>query len=167
TMGLFSGERSRGTLETLLAAPVSERNLTLSKFGAAFALVCVAIAFASATALIYLRLAVPPPEFARAEIFGALFICVLAAAVWTAAGTFFSALSYHQAPSCVATLALALGSASLLTRSFPGFTGEMFPDLADFARGAADTRVIFAAITLTVFLLTLATRVMQLRRCGK
>ncbi|MCL1909672.1 MAG: ABC transporter permease subunit, partial [Kiritimatiellaeota bacterium] len=41
TMGLFSGERSRGTLETLLAAPVSERNLTLSKFGAAFALVCV------------------------------------------------------------------------------------------------------------------------------
>ena len=148
TMGLFAGERSRGTLDTLLAAPVSERALILSKFWAAFILVCVSIAFASASALIYLRLAAPPPEFSRAEIVGALAICALAAAVWTAAGTFFSALSYHQAPACVATLALALGSASLLTRTFPGFTGAMFPDLADFARGVADTRVVFAALTL-------------------
>ena len=167
TMGLFSGERARGTYDTLLAAPVSERTMTLSKFWAAFALVCVSIVFAAGTTFIYLRLAVPPPDFAAAEIIGGLAVCVLAAAVWTAAGTFFSALSFHQPPACVATLALALGSASLLTRSFPGFTGAAFPDLADFARGTADTRVVFAALTLTVFFLTLAVRTLQFRRCTK
>jgi len=167
TMGLFSGERARGTLDTLLAAPISERAMALSKFWAAFALVCVSMVFAAGTVFIYLRLAAPPPEFSIAETAGGLAACVLMAAVWTAAGTFFSALSFHQPPSCVATLAFALGSASLLTRSFPGFTDAAFPDLADFARGAADTRVVFAALTLVVFFLTLATRTLQFRRCGK
>ena len=167
TMGLFAGERSRGTFETLLAAPVSERALTFAKFGAAFALVCVSIAFAAGSAWAYLRMAAPQPAFARAELFGGLLVCALAAAVWTAAGTFFSALSFHQAPACVATLAFALGSASMLTRTFPGFAGEAFPDLADFARGAADTRIIFASLSLTVFFLAMTARVMQFRRCGK
>ena len=167
TMGLFAGERSRGTLDLLLAAPVSERSITLAKFAAAFALVCVALLCACGAAFVYLKLAAPPPEFAAAEIIGAVFICALSAAVWTSVGIFFSAISYHQSPACAATLAAALGSAALLSRSFPGFNGAAFPDLADFARGIADTRIVFAALTITAFMLFLTVRVLRLRRYGR
>ena len=167
TMGLFAREQSRGTFDMLLAAPVSERELVLAKFFAAFALVCVSTAFAFGSALVYLRLAAPPPPFIAAEMCGAAVAAVLAASAWTAAGTFFSVLSYHQPPACAATAAASLGSAALFTRSFPGFNAAAMPDLADFARGTADSRVIFAALSLTVFLLACAIRVLQFRRCGR
>ena len=167
TMSLFSTERASGTLETLMTAPVTDAQVVLGKFTAAFTLVCLSIAIAFLIFPIYQHIAAPPPPYSELSLAAGLAIVVLYAATWCAAGTLLSILSHHQAPAAMATLVVTLSSAAALTGNIPGFNSTEFMhsiDIVDFARGTADTRIVFIALSGLVFLLFCAVRILESRR---
>lgn len=167
TMSLFATERASGTLETLMTAPVTDTQVVLGKFASAFTLVCVSIAIACAILPVYTALAAPPPPFSTRSLYAGLAIVTLYAATWCAAGTLLSLLSHHQTPAAIASLVMTLASAAALTGNVPGFDKIAFMhalDIADFARGSADTRTVFTAASSLLFFLFCAVRVLESRR---
>jgi len=167
TMGLFATEKSTGTLETLITAPVTDAQIVMGKFLAACSTIWIAIAFATAIFPITLKLATPPPTFSALSLYGGLIAVALHAASWCALGTLISLLSKHQAPAGVVTLAATLAWATITTDNLPHFVTTLVPihvDAADFARGIIDTRYLFAALSSLLFLLFCAIRILESRR---
>lgn len=167
TMGLFATEKSTGTLETLITAPVTDAQVVIGKFLAACSTTWLAIAFATLIFPITLKLAALPPAFSTLSLYGGLAAVAFYAATWCALGTLISLLSNHQAPAGVATLGTTLVWATIATDSLPDFARTLIPihyDVADFARGIVDTRFIFVAISSLVFLLFCAVRILESRR---
>ncbi len=167
TMSLFATEKSTGTIETLMTAPVTDSQVVLGKFAAAYTLVCISMVIAFCIFPIYLNLAAPPPLFSNTSLYAGLAGAALCAASWCALGTLISLLSHHQAPAAIATLVVTLASAAAFTDKIPGFNHAGFAqalDIADFARGLVDTRIVFAAVSTLIFLLFVATRVLESRR---
>ncbi len=166
TMGLFARERHNGTLETLLTAPVTDAQTVLAKFLAALLLSLVALALCLPVFRAYLRFAAPPPPWdARALAAGCGAVAV-ATVLWTALGTFFSLLCRHESAAGAATLIAGLG----ISLPFSGavdlsLESALEPwSLVAFARGAADTRPLFAALSGAAFFLFFAVRVLESRR---
>ena len=167
TMGLFASERANGTLEPLMTAPVSDAQVVLGKFAAAFTLVFVSLVFASLVLPVYMAYAAPAPACSRPSLYTGFAVVALFAAAWCAAGTLVSLLSPHPAAAALATAVFTLGCATAFTGNVPGFGGRLVllpTDIADFARGSADTRVLFAAVSATALLLFCAVRVLESRR---
>lgn len=167
TMSLFASERSFGTIETLMTAPVTDAQVVIGKFAAAFTMTCAAIAAACLVLPVYLKMAAPPPRYSPLSLYAGIGVVVLFAAMWCSLGTLLSLLSRHQAPPAILTMTLTLASAAALTGSIPGFDGARLgysARLTDFARGTADSRLIFLAVSLTLFLLFCAVRVLESRR---
>lgn len=167
TMGLFATEKSSGTLETLMTAPVTDTQVVLGKCAAAFSSTCVAIALACLVLPITLGLASPPPAWSPLSLAGGLAAVVLHAAAWCALGTLISLLSRHQAPAGLLTLLTTLFWAARFTDRLPPLMRPFFSarfDVTDFARGMADTRLIFAPLSALIFLLFCAVRLLESRR---
>lgn len=167
TMSLFATEKASGTIETLMTAPVTDSQVVLGKFAAAYTLVCISIAIAFSVFPVYLKLAAPPPSYSTPSLYAGMAAVALCAATWCAWGTLISLLSHHQAPAAITTLVMTLASAAAFTDNIPGFNDAGFVkalDIADFARGTADTRIVFAAVSTLLFLLFVAIRVLESRR---
>lgn len=167
TMSLFSNEKATGTLETLMTAPITDAQVVLGKFAAAYTLVCIALAITFLIFPVYLKLATPPPSYSNLSLHVGLAAVALCAATGCALGVLVSLLSHHQAPAAITTLLITFASAAAFTDSIPGFNGVgLFQalDVADFARGIADTRIFFAAVSTLIFLLFIAIRVLESRR---
>ena len=166
TMGLFARERHNGTLETLLTAPITDAQTVLAKFAAACLLSLAALALCLPVFHAYLRFAAPPPDFdplALAAGWGAI---AAATALWTAFGTFFSLLCRHESAAGAATLIVGFGLALPVSGAvpFPFESAVASYSLVSFARGVADTRPLFAALSGTLFLLFLSVRTLESRR---
>lgn len=168
TMRMFAEERASGTLETLMTAPVSDRQVVLGKFLAALTLTCCSLFVTCMMLPIYMRLAAPPPFFSRVSLYGGLAIVFLFAASSCAMGILLSLLSRHQAQAAIATTVVVLVPAALFSGTVHALAadGSVFTiiNLTDFARGTADTRVIVGIVSTTVFLLFCAIRVLESRR---
>ena len=166
TMGLFARERHNGTLEALLTAPVTDGQAVLGKFFAAYALSLFALALCLPVFHVYLRLAAPPPEWDPALLAGGFGAVAAATALWTAVGTFFSLLCRHESAAGAATLIVCFCAALPLSGvvELP-FDSVLAPySLVAFARGVADTRPIFAALSGAAFFLFCSIRVLESRR---
>ena len=166
TMGLFARERHNGTLETLLTAPVTDAQTVLAKFLAACLLALVALALCLPVFEAYLRFAAPPPPWdvrALAAGWGAI---ACATVLWTALGTFFSLLCRHESAAGAATLIVGFGLSLPVSGAVAlPFGSALEPySLVAFARGVADTRPLFAALSGAAFLLFCAVRVLESRR---
>ena len=166
TMNLFAHERASGTIETLMSAPVTDAQVVLGKFLAAFIMTCLAIAIACLVLPAYLAIAAPPPRYSTLSLATGIASTTLFAAMWCSLGTLLSLLSRHQAPPAIITLIISLDS-----RRFTGNIRGLMAQEQRFAlisqtshAATADSRIIFFAVSTTLFLLFCAVRVLESRR---
>jgi ABC-2 type transport system permease protein len=169
TMRLISEELRSGTIETLMTAPVSETQVVLGKYFAAFAFYL----FLWAPTLIYvavIRAHSPvdwgPIAAAYVGIFGigALFLSV---------GLFASAMSKNQIVAAIVTFSflLVLFSAGLMENLFNGETAKkvfshmnLWAHMDDFSKGIVDTRRLVYYLSGAGFFLFLTSRALAAKK---
>lgn len=175
TMRLFARERSAGTFETLMTAPVGDATVVLAKFTAGFLfylltwlplVVCLAV----------VRRYIPEPHPQDWLPVASTFLGVaLLGAGYVAMGCLASALTRSQILAAV--LALALGVTLFLVsflRASVG-TGEgwaaavvnhisLLTHMEQFVRGVVDTRPVVFHLSWTAWLLFLTVKVVESRR---
>ena len=169
TMPLFSEEYSRGTIETMMTAPVSEIDLTLGKFLGVFVFFA---ALLIGTLPHFVLLSVyGEPEVGQA-VMGYLGM-LLVGAMFIAIGLFFSSLTRHQLlAALVSVLSLAALTLlpRLLERVLSGGLGDFikYVSVSDnfdrFAKGIIDTRPLVFFVSMTAFFLFLSVKVVESRR---
>jgi ABC-2 type transport system permease protein len=175
TMRLFALEKSSGTFETLMTAPVSDGQVVLAKFTAAIIfymlmwlplLGCVSVLryFARGSNVL-------DPGTLGSTFMGIFFTGCL----YMAAGCLASALTRSQIVAAMISFAITLAFFLAgymagpidLQKTWAGqalscisVTGQM----SDFARGVVDTRSIVFCLSASLFFLFLACRVIESRR---
>jgi ABC-2 type transport system permease protein len=175
TMRCFAQEKSSGTFETLMTAPVSEFQVVMAKF--------------TGSILFYLVLWVPlllcmyivrhysnEPSVVDFGTTASTYLGILLlGAVLTALGCFSSALTRSQIIAVIVAIALNF---SLLLLSFlaMGFSGQagwraqfyayfaVLEHMRDFVGGVVDTRPVVFYLSLTAFFLFLTHRIVESRR---
>ncbi len=169
TMRLFSEESKSGTIETLMTAPVTDFEVVLGKFLAAFGLYNVMI-FSTLIYVLFLSW-VGKPDYG--SIITSYIGLVLMGSVFTSVGLLTSAVTKNQIVSAV------IGIVGLLFLMIIGFVdniaGEGF--ISDclkyigtyghwetFTKGLIDTRDVIYYISLTALLLFITIRVVESRK---
>lgn len=174
TMRLVAEERSRGTLEPLLTAPVDEWEVIVGKYLGALTFWC---ALWAPTLLYVLVLrscapagAAPDPGPILAGYLGTLLVGASALAI----GLLFSALTKNQILAAVLTfvtltlllLVGALGDALVRSGPWAGVLDyiNLFRQMDDFGRGIVDSRHVIYHLSLAALALFSATRALELKR---
>ncbi len=169
TMRLFSEESKSGTLETLMTAPISDFEVVMGKFFAAFGLYAVMIL----STLIYVVFLhwVGNPDYG--SIITSYIGLLLMGSVYIAVGILTSAVTKNQIISAVIGI---VGLVFLLIIGFvhyivgEGFFSEClkyigtFDHWEAFTKGLVDSRDVIYYITLTVLLLFITIRVVESRK---
>jgi ABC-2 type transport system permease protein len=170
TMRLIAEEKSKGTLETLLTAPVTEAQVVLAKFAASLVLMAYLI-------LPTVGYAVIVSQYGQVD--GGAVACgylglLLMGAVLYSIGIFISSLCSSQITAGVVTLMVSV----LLL--FANFFAPQLPESStarqllsyvnltdnfnDFLKGVVDTSRLVYLVSVVGFFLFLTTRVVQSRR---
>jgi ABC-2 type transport system permease protein len=175
TMRLFALEKSSGTFETLMTAPVRDAEVVLAKFTAA-------LVFYMVMWLPFLGCIVVLRYFARgsnvmdAGTLGSTFLGIfLIGCLYIATGCFASALTRSQIVAAMVAFAIGLGFflvgfmgdqlAAQKTWAVQALTcANVVAQMTDFAGGVVDTRSVVFCLSSTVFFLFLACRVIESRR---
>jgi ABC-2 type transport system permease protein len=175
TMRLFAQEKFSGTFETLMTAPVSDLQVVLAKFSAAWFFYLLMWLPLLASILI-LRRYISDPSSADASVLGGMFLGIaLVGGAFVSLGCLASALTRSQIIAAMVSLA---GGVSMFLVSFLGDRMSldtawwvsvfnylsMFEHMDDFARGAIDTRPVVLYLSLTGVFLFLTLRVVESRR---
>ena len=175
TMRLFAEERSTGTLEMLMTAPLRDWQVVLSKYVACLAFYLLMWL----PTLVYL----PPLLSARTPqgridpwpVFSSYLGLALAGAMFLALGLFVSSLVKSQMVSALISLALSLAfivvgiwrpeldTGSMVYRVLFFFSVPLHFH-RDFSRGVVDTRQLVLYATVTLFCLFLTIRSLESRR---
>jgi ABC-2 type transport system permease protein len=175
TMRLFAHEKSTGTYETLMTAPVSDGEVVLAKFSAAWLFYAAAVLPLLGVLLLVHHYASPGEPFewsTTASTFGGI---LLIGSTYLAMGCLASALTRSQIVA--ATVSFALGVTFFLL-SFLQFTvgsqsgwvaqvvtyASLFGHMEDFVRGVVDTRPVVFHLSLIGFWLFLNLKVVESRR---
>lgn len=175
TMRSFALERSSGTFETLMTAPVGDLQVVLSKFTGAMIfymvmwtplLVCLAFLRHYASEPFALQPVRTFTSFGGIFLVGTLFISI---------GIFSSSVTRSQVVA--AMLSFAIGAvfftASFFAMTAPAKSGwwspvfqhvSMIEHMQDFSRGFVDTRQILFYLSMTVWFLFLAVKAVESRR---
>jgi ABC-2 type transport system permease protein len=171
TMRLLAEERSTGTIEPLMTAPISEVQIVLGKYlGAMVFWVVLWI-----PTLSYVWLASSAGE--GAVDFGAIaatylgLLCI--GAFYMAVGLFMSAVARNQIVAALLTFMVlgglfVIGLASFITvddgkRAVFEYLG-LWTQMSAFAKGVVDTRYLIYDLSLTLLALFLSVRVLQANR---
>ncbi|HTU35721.1 MAG TPA: ABC transporter permease [Candidatus Acidoferrum sp.] len=172
TMGVYSEERKRGTMELLMTSPITEGNIVLGKFLASFSLFALMLVPTLAYMFfMYVHSDPMPPLRVMAAGYGGL---LLLGASLTALGTFISSLTENQIIAAVLTFAaflllwvLDIGqNASGAVATVLGYLG-VIKHYDDFTRGMVDTSSLVyygSFIFLFVFLTVRSVDSMRWRR---
>jgi ABC-2 type transport system permease protein len=166
TMKSFAEERKLGTLELLLTKPLTDWDIVLGKFFAAFALVVVALLPTMIYYLSIVKLGNPVGNIDTAAVVGSYVGLLFLAAIFCAIGIFTSTLSNNQ---IVAFLLAAFFSFLMYTGfdSLSSFAGSQALLVKQFGilyhyeslgKGLIDTRDIIYSLS-TAGLLLLFTKV--------
>jgi len=169
TMRLFAEELRSGTIETLMTAPVTEAQVVLGKFLAAF--LFYACLWASTLAHVLLLRAFSPIDWGpiASSYVGMLSI----GAFFLSIGTFASALSRNQIVAAIFTFVVLtiLLSAGFLGDLVQGETARRvidylsLPDhMDDFAKGIVDTRRLVYYLSGSALFLFLTARAVAVRK---
>jgi ABC-2 type transport system permease protein len=173
TMGVFSEERKRGTMELLMTSPVTESQIVLGKFLASLTLFAIMLVpTAIYIFFMYFHSAPRPPV----GLVGAGYLGVLLlGGSLLALGTFISSLTENQIIAAVLTFGafLLLWVIDLGARGAGSMAGEVVQYLSvirhydDFTRGIIDTSSLIyyvSFIALFVFLTVRSVDSMRWRR---
>jgi ABC-2 type transport system permease protein len=169
TMQLFSEEYDRGTIETLMTAPVTDAQVVLGKFLGVLAFYLILLASTGVFLILMVLYGQPDPGVAAMGYAG----MILVGAAFLSVGLFASSLTRYQLLAAVVGIAILVGLAGtsyLLMR----FAGEPWNHLAarlnvmtyfkDFSRGILDTRAVAFFVTCTALFLFLSVKALESRR---
>ena len=168
TMRLLAQERSDGTLEALLTAPVSERAVVLGKYAAAM----IFWAALWAPTLIYVWIT---SRFGDVDlgVDAASYLGVMAVgAFYVAIGLLMSALAPNQVVAATLTFLVLVLLFGLGIFQFMAFdlTRDVFSYISiwthmqDFAKGVVDTRALLFDMSAAALMVFLAVRALEWRR---
>ncbi|MAQ17017.1 MAG: hypothetical protein CMN30_19770 [Sandaracinus sp.] len=168
TMRLLAQERSDGTLEALLTAPVSERAVVLGKYAAAM----IFWAALWVPTLIYVWI---PSRFGDVDlgVVAASYLGVMAVgAFYVAIGLLMSALAPNQVVAATLTFLVLVLLFGLGIFQFMAFdlTRDVFSYISiwthmqDFAKGVVDTRALLFDMSAAALMVFLAVRALEWRR---
>jgi ABC-2 type transport system permease protein len=168
-MGTIASERRNGTIETLMTAPVSDFEVVLAKFLAAWITYILLWAPVALYVLVLARYGDPEPGPIAAGFLGT----VLIGAAFLSIGVLASALTRSQIIAAVIAfmgqcVLLVLGVMEYL--SFEGWWHDLFHYLNiwshfdDWGRGIVDTRYVVYYAALTCLCLFCAVRALETRR---
>jgi ABC-2 type transport system permease protein len=163
TMGVFSEERKRGTMELLMTSPVTEAQIVLGKFLASLSLFAIMLLpTAGYLIFIYARSQpIPPWRMLVAGYLGVLLLggCLLAL------GSFISSLTENQLIAAVLTFAAFLLVWVIdLGRNAGEGAGNVLQYLSvirhydDFTRGVIDTSSLIYYVSFMSFFVFLTVR---------
>ncbi len=144
TMKLLADEKNTGTLELILTKPVSDFQLILGKYFAAFILILTALGL---TLIYYITVASVGPIDHGATIMGYLG-AILMSASYISIGLFASSLTNNQIISFLLALFIGLFLVlfNFLAQYLPGFLKDLFSYLSltshyeSLTRGVIDTK---------------------------
>jgi ABC-2 type transport system permease protein len=169
TMRLIAEERSKGTLEIILTAPISDAAFVLAKFAASIVLLLSLLVLTVGYLIIISHYGPVDVGAAACGYLGLL----LVGGVLYSAGLFISSLCSSQITAGVLTFALAtlLIMANILSSRAEGsFWAPIlaFVDLSlnfnDFLKGVVDRTRLVYLLSVIAFFLFLTTRVVESRR---
>ncbi|MBX3279509.1 MAG: ABC transporter permease subunit [Acidobacteria bacterium] len=169
TMGVYAEERKRGTMEMLMTSPLTEWQIVLGKFFAAFSLYGVMLAPTLIFQVVMARYSDPGMPW---RVLGSGYLGVLLlGAVLVAIGSFISSLTESQIIAAVVTFVVFLLLWVLdIGASGGSQTGGLLQYLSilrhfdDFSRGVIDTSSVVFYLSLTVLGLFLTLRTLDSMR---
>lgn len=168
TMKLFSEEQKTGSIESLMTLPVTETQVVLGKFFAAFITSCTMLIptlFYIVTLLFFGK-----PDFG--PIIGGYIGAIILCATYSAIGIFASSITRNQ----IIAFFTALGISGFLTMLhlflifLPGNIVKIFnfisivPHFNSIAKGILDTRDIVYFFTLIIFFILLTIKSQEARK---
>ena len=174
TMRSFAEEKKAGTMELLLTQPVSDGQLVLGKFFAAW----VIVLFALLPTLIYYfsiyQLGSPVGNLDSAGIFGSYIGLLLLGGVFTSIGIFASSLTENQVIAFILAVFLSFilfsGFSSLAALPLGDDVGYLISQLGilyhyeAMSRGLIDSRNLVYFLTVIVLMLLLTQLVLNRRK---
>lgn len=163
TMGIYAEERKRGTMELLMTSPITEIQIVLGKFAAAFTLF-LAMLLPTVVPVAFLYFTSDPHLPVRIIACGYLGALLVGGAL-IALGTFISSLTENQLIAAVLTFAVFLiiwivdiiGSPTGNSATVLGYF-SVVRHFQDFARGVIDTSSLVYFASLMVFFVFLTVR---------
>ena len=175
TMRSFAQEKSSGTFETLMTAPVSDVQVVLAKFSGAMLFYCMVWVPLLGCILVVQHFSREQMPLDAAVLASTFLGIVLLGAPYMALGCFASAISRSQSIAAMVSFALGLTLflLSFLSYTFSGQAGwqsklfnylGLIEHLKDFARGVVDTRPVVLFLSLTIYFLFLTLKVVESRR---
>ena len=173
TMRLFAEEQRMGTLDLLLAAPVTEAQVILGKFAAALSafLLLWVPTLSYAFLLGHCGASLPPLDWG--PVAAGYLGTALVGASFLATGLLCSLVTRHQAVAamaCLAALGLLLSGSLLPFYAHAESIREMARAVSaplrvmDFAAGIVDTRTVVWYLSATGLLLFISIRILEARR---
>ncbi|MGD0350614.1 MAG: ABC transporter permease [Verrucomicrobiota bacterium] len=175
TMRLFALEKSTGTFETLMTAPVGDWQVVAAKFTAAVMFYLV-MWLPMAACLFIVRHFTNQTRALDAGTVGGMYLGIfLVGCLFLSLGCFASAISRAQMAAAMISfvLGVSLFSLGFLAEAIPvvaqwqtqvlSYFG-LFEQMHDFARGVVDTRAVIFYASLTLFFLFLTLRAVESRR---
>lgn len=170
TMGVFSEERRRGTMELLMTSPITDAQIVLGKFLASLSLLVIML-LPTVFYMIYLiRHSDPAPSVKL--VFGGYLGVLLLGGSLLAVGSFLSSLTESQLIAAVVTffVFLILWVIDFFVRGVENWAGEALKYLSitrhydDFTRGVIDTSGVIFYLSLTAFGIFLTMRAVDSMR---
>lgn len=171
-MGLMSQEWDRGTIETLMTAPIGETDVILGKFFGSllfFVILLVPTLVYVIVLAIYAR-----PGLDLGPVFSGYLGIILAGGMFIAISLFCSSLTRSQIVAAVCAAAIlfavtivpywALQLAALPTAGRQFAEQLIYRRYADFSRGVIDTGHVIFFLAITAVFLFLSVKVLESRR---
>ena len=175
TMRLFALEKSTGTFEMLMTAPVRDWQVVAAKFTAAVMFYLV-MWLPMAACLYLVRHFTSQTRALDAGTVGGMYLGIfLVGGLFLALGCFASAISRSQMAAAMISfvLGVSLFALGFLAEAIPvvapwqtqvlSYFG-LFEQMHDFARGVVDTRAVIFYASLALFFLFLTLRAVESRR---
>jgi ABC-2 type transport system permease protein len=175
TMRLFALEKFTGTFETLMTAPVNDRQVVLAKFTASLVFYLVMWVPLQGCLFLVRHYSATAPALDAGKLASTILGITLLGGLFISLGCCASALTRSQVAA--AAISLVFGSAlfvlGLLADHLPSEATwqaqvlaalGFFNQMQDFVRGIVDTRAVVLYVTLTLFFLFVTLRIVESRR---
>lgn len=175
TMRLFAHEKFSGTFETLMTTPVSDLQVVLAKFSAAFLFWLVMWLPLIGCLLLVRQYTNSAASVEPGAVLGAFTGVMFLGGLFLSLGCCASAMTKNQVTAAMISLLFgaSLFLLGVLSDRIPvtaDWQGQalaslsFFEQMHDFARGVIDSRPIILYVSLTLFFLFLTLRIVESRR---
>jgi len=173
TMRLFTEEKTSGTLETLMTAPVTDAEVVLAKYFGALGFYLVLWLPTAGYAVVLRAFSPLSAPVDLGPMMSGYLGAGLVGAFYLSVGVFCSSVSTNQimaAITCFAGIGVAFFAGFFAYLARQEATRDAFvyvssvAHMLDFARGIVDTRPLVLYVTLTAFMLFATVKVIESRR---